>query len=424
MRICFLAAALLGVVSAVADGLTLDQAIQRAKQYNGTVAAAERSYLSARSSVAQANAAFFPTVSPQYRFLDSEQTFAGGFTTVGRLTFHQVSVGANWLVLDGGQRNNSLRRSRRLAQASKNSTLWTRRQVLFTVVRQFYDALRSQELLKVADAQVDRARQTLEVTKTQVEVGEAAEKDTLQAEADLANAIVQQIIARNQVTTSEASLKATIGWPGDESLPSLEVPPAPERLVVARTLGEAVERGLENRPDLKDSRKRLEADRFNVLTAQRNAGIDWQLNVNYSRNFEPDTTQNRNITFLMTYPLFDAGRTRETVRQVRLGYESSELLLAQQVRDVRSEIESVFLTWEQNQERLAASEVALRAAQLNYQAATESQQAGVSSILDVTNAQVSLVTAETNYVQAVYDFYIADTQLRLVIGEPLPGEEE
>ncbi len=406
--------------------LTLQEALERAKQNNGTVISARLNYESARSSVASANANFYPTITPQYRYVDQEQQFSGNFTGTGRQSFSQVTLSANWVILDAGQRQFALQRTRRLATATQYSTLWTLRQVLFTVTRQYYEVLRAQELLKVADTQVERARQVLEIVREQVEVGAAARKDILQAEADYQNAIVQQISARNQLVTAQTALKATIGWPPDQPFPPLQ---APQNPVVAPptngqelTLEDALQQGLQKRPDLLDARHRLSAERYNVLSAERQTSADWNLSLNFSRIFEPRESQNRSLTFVLSYPLFDAGRSREALRQARLAYEASQAQLQQQEREVRSEIESTYLTWKQNLERLQASEIALEAARLNYEAATESQRLGAAGILDVTNARLSLVTAETNYVQALYDYYIAEVQLHLAIGDPMPGE--
>lgn len=333
-----------------------------------------------------------------------------------------MAVGTSWLVLDGGQRSFSLARARNLADAAQFGAVSTLRTILFTVTQQFFDALRSQELLRVADAQVRRAQETLDVTKKQVEVGQVARKDILQAEADLANSVVQQITARNLVNTSSANLKASMGWEPARPLPVLVAPEEPETPPAPPTLEEAIESGLAHRPDLEGARKRLQADRYTVLTAARRSSFDWELTFNYSKNFEPEDADNRNLQFLVTYPLFDAGASREALRQTEFTYKANQELLEQQVRDARSEIEAVYLSWHQNLERLSASEKALLAAQENFKAASESQSEGVASILDVTNAQISLVTAETNYVQALYDFYISDAELRLVTGRPLLGE--
>ena len=64
-----------------------------------------------------------------------------------------------------------------------------------------------------------------------------------------------------------------------------------------------------------------------------------------------------------------------------------------------------------------AAEAAQQAAQINFEAATESRREGVGDIIDVITAQTLLVQAQTNFVQAVYDFYVADAQLARAVGQ-------
>jgi outer membrane protein len=421
-RLFPIAAVCVLALPAASQELTLADALVRAREFNGTVAAAYKDYLSAKSAERAALGAYYPSITPEYRYVDSRSRLAGFSTT--SMSEGEAGIGANWLLLDGGQRQYAYARAQNLAEAAKLGSLWTLRQILFSVTSQYCDALRAQELQRVADQEVVRTRQILDAVKARVEVGDVARKEILQAEADLANAVVQQLTAGNQVRTTEASLKATIGWPTETPLPSLQpvenVEMRPEDVALASLIAQ----GISTRPDLEQSRRQQRAGRYNVLTAERNASVDWTLNFNYSRSWdgEGDDGFNRSLTFLISFPLFDGGISRENARQSKLSFEAGNLRLEQQFREARSEIEAAFLTWKQNRERLVASEAALRAARLNFQAASESQAAGAGSILEVTNARSALITAETNFVQAFYDYFISDVQLRLVTGEAMPGE--
>lgn len=410
---------LLLLVPVFGDSLSLDAALSMALNRNGLIAAAGKNVESAKSVVRGSWAEFFPTVTPTYSWFDQRENQSLGSIT--KLSFDSTALVANWLLLDGGQRSFALSRNKNLAESTKHSATWTVRQVLFATTRQFYEALKARELLKVADAQVARTRELVEAVQRRIDVGAAAKKDILQPQADLANAIVDQITARNAVSTGEASLKASLGWPTDEPLDVLEVPAEPLGPPPAESLSDAIAFGVMSRPDLQDSRSRIKADKFSVMTAKRNASLDWRLNLAYDRGLDPEDNFNRTFTFMLSYPLFDAGRTREVVRQTRLNLEANQLLLDQDVRDAKSEIESVFLTWEQNKERLAASELALKASQVNFAAVSDAYPEA-ATILEVSNARVALVTAETNYIRARFDYIISDAQLNLVVGKPMRGE--
>ncbi len=413
MTAAVFAAAALGVC----QSLSLEEAIQHAKAHNGIIAASKYDVLIADSDVRAALSRLWPRISPEYRFVDQHNTIGTG----GSDSFHDMRIASTWQILDGGQRQYDVAGSRNTAQATVYEASNTERQTIFSVTQQFFEVLRSRELVRVSDAQVARAQQTLEATRVQVELGATPAKDILQAEADRANAQVGLITARNSINSSEANLKALIGWE-ERVLPPLEEPAEEFVEVPISSLDNAIERGLAKRPDLLATKKRLDAQRYGVLTAQRQAGLDWTLNLSHSYSVEPAEGQNRSLTFALTYPLFDAGESREILKQTRYGLEASKVLHEQELRDAASVIETVYRSREQNRERLAASRLALEAARNNFTAASESQREGASTVFDVTNAQITLVAAETNYVEALYDYYISDAELRLVTGEPMLGD--
>ncbi len=85
-------------------------------------------------------------------------------------------------------------------------------------------------------------------------------------------------------------------------------------------------------------------------------------------------------------------------------------------------MESALLSIREAFERLEASKIAVAAAQRNFDAAQESLREGVGTIVEVLTAQLALITAETNLVQATYDAAVAELQLRVATGERLPEE--
>jgi len=91
-------------------------------------------------------------------------------------------------------------------------------------------------------------------------------------------------------------------------------------------------------------------------------------------------------------------------------------------RNLYAELESALLTRLETIERLHAAQAALTAAQRNYEAARDALREGAGTLIEVLTAQLALVTAETNWVQAVYDSIVADLRLKLATGDPLPEE--
>ena len=85
-------------------------------------------------------------------------------------------------------------------------------------------------------------------------------------------------------------------------------------------------------------------------------------------------------------------------------------------KDIQVQVESAYLDLTSAKERLAAAEVGLAAAQENYRVQTDRYGQGLAITLDLLNAEVQRVTAETNEVQARYDYYTAISQLEYAVG--------
>ena len=409
------------------DSLSLDEALRLARTRNGTIKAAILDAKGADSRVKQALGAFFPTITP---FAEYNNTRNVSDTSLGKAVFRDdgwtTGVDASWKILDAGQRDLSLRGSRRSADASRLDSLQTLRRTLFTVHQQFYEALRAQELLRVSQSQVDRTQKIYDQAEfgARPDIGTVAKKDVLQARADLLNAKTEFLRVKNLTATTLNSLKATIGWDPKAELPMLTKAETPNEVMPETSLEEVANQGLRDRADLQSQRKLVEAQRFTVLRADRDAGFSFDLNLNFSRNFSPNENENRNLQLLVTYPLFDGERLREQARETRLSWESSKATLNQSEREARAQIESAYIEHRQNAERVSAAKLALEAAQENYRAAKAAQDEGANDVIAVLTAQVSLVTAESNLIEATYDYYVSDVNLRLVTGKVIPGEAD
>jgi outer membrane protein len=416
-----------GFTSAFAQdsgSLSLDEALRLAKDRNGTVRSAMMQVKSADASVTIASAAFLPTVNAQLQYNSNRQQFVttGTNTAFAQTEGNQTFLNTSWTLLDSGQRDFGLRSAQRARDSRQFNAKQVLRTTLFSVVQQYYDTLRSQELERVALTQVDRARTILDQTQTRIKARDAAQIEELQANADYQNARVTALTAKNSETNAEATLKGTIGFSASDHLPKLTKDEAPITANVPESLQSLILEGLQKRPDILAQQKNIESERYSKLLADRNAGITMNLSASYIEQMSPISLQNRSLTFLVGIPIFDGGSLKAQARQISYSIKADESSLEQAQRVVRAEIEAAYVELKTNAERLQAAQTALDAAKKNYEAAVDSQKAGAYDLLQVITAQLSLVTAESNEIQAMYDYRISDVNLRLVTGRPIPGE--
>lgn len=414
--------AILAASSAWAD-LTLEDALRSARANNGTVQAA---YLNYRAAVAQERAsyaAFLPTVTPTVR---QENGRLNNFTGLGRggstIDATEAGVTASWLILDNGTRATNYRSAGLVRDQAEFSALDTLRNVLFNVHLSFYNALRAQELLIVQTSGVRRAKEILDRAILSEEVGAGPKKDILQARADYLNAQVGELTAQNQVSTSRSSLWAVIGY-SEPEIPKLVGPGEQDPQLSLPTLEEATEQALRDRADLRAARIGIESSEAAVDTARLAGSFSYSLSAQYNRSFSESVFDRSGIVLEASFPLYDGSRSKERVTGAKLDLESRRKSYDQSVRVAIAEIESAWKEQSQNAERIRASRIARDAALLNYEAATEARRLGAGELIEELTARLSLVTAESNLVQAVYDYWISDVRFRLASGRPLPGEE-
>ena len=399
--------------------LSLDDALRLALQNNGLARAALAETDAADARLAAARANLYPSIDLSS---STTRTRIEGGGAIADTTQRQNGFGLEWLLLDNGQRELRIRQSSRTAEATRQSTRETLRRVLFQTARAYYEVLRRKELLQVADTAVRRAETLLEVAKAQAEVGAAPQKDVLQAEADLANARVQQIQARNALRLAETDLKRLIGWEAQKPLPELTAPDAPPSPDPALSVEQLWQRARLQRPDLRDAELRLQISRLGLDAARLNSLLRLQISARGFREYEPNSRTQGSLSIVASYPLFDGGLTRAALREAEASLQSAQFRLQQAERDAYAEVESALLSIREAFERLEASKIAVAAAQRNFDAAQESLREGVGTIVEVLTAQLALITAETNLVQATYDAAVAELQLRVATGERLPVE--
>ena len=399
--------------------LTLQDALRRALQYNGDIQSALAQRRAAEAELTATRATLFP----QFEWSSSNirtRLEQGG--TVAESTTRQDALTLDWLLFDSGQREMRIRQASRTHEVARQSARGTIRALLFEAARAYYEVLRRQELLRVADETVQRAQTLLDVARTQAEVGTAPAKDVLQAEADLANARVQQIQARNALRLAETDLKRLIGWEATQPLPPLQradTPPEPGQMP---SLDALWQRTRQQHPELRTAQLNLQIAQLGVQIARLNAISRMEISLTGFYELEPTRRTQGQLRFTLRSPIFDGGLVRANLRQAEAEYRSAQARLTQLERNLYAELESALLTRLETVERLHAAQAALAAAQRNYEAARDALREGAGTLIEVLTAQLALVTAETNWVQAVYDSIVADLRLKLATGDPLPEE--
>ena len=443
--LCVLTSLVLSVAAHAQDApLTLPQAIAIALQRQPSLAGAAATKQVASERVKQSRAQLGPTITPSFNY--QSQAIKGG-TITNIINGVPVTQAANstsdtrqqqlttsFRLFDTGNRKLSIRQSQQALTSQEFAEQNTRQTVINNVATNYFAVLRTRALVKVSEAQVERAENALKLVQAQVEAKVAARKDTLQADADLQNARVNLLQARNNVQVAEAQLRSAMGAPDLRSLRLADVvaPTAASPITISAVVGDERddERAIallsafasRSRPDIAQARMAIASSETSVQQAKVSARPTMSIDLSDRQQFDAKNNPLKRaseiqlLSLNFSVPLYDGGNVRAAVRASEANKRASEAQLGGQALQVTVDVEQSWRSLQLARASLPAAEAAQSAAQINYDAAIAARREGIGNITDVITAQTSLVQAQTNYVQAIYNFYTADAQLARAVG--------
>jgi outer membrane protein len=131
--------------------------------------------------------------------------------------------------------------------------------------------------------------------------------------------------------------------------------------------------------------------------------------------FNPNESSWR--AFLTTsISLYDGGANRAAIDKAQADVNTSRYALEQVTNGVVLDTRQSYLSLKESRERIVAAEKALEQARESVRLAQVRYKAGVSTQVELLDAQVALTLSETNYVNALYDYQSALARLERAVG--------
>jgi outer membrane protein len=402
--------------------LTRVQAEQAALKNNPRVTVSQLLALAQHQVVREARSAELPTANGA---ITAEKTLEASRISAGSLTasrlFTHAGAGGNFtqLITDFGRTHNLVLTRKLEEKAANASALATREEIVLAADQAFYDGLTAQAVLQVA-RQTVKARQA-----TQTQVNEMAQnklKSTLDlsfANVNLSQSQLLQLDAQNNADATMAALDAVLGLDHgvtyqlvDDSTQNGAPPPAFEPLI---------QTALAQRPDLQSlsfgeqsAQKFARAQwdqRLPSITAAGTVGtVPIRVDQYYTNNWWGGIGVNMNIPIFNGF-LYSA-EAKEAKYRAQADAERTRDLRDQIVRDVRTAWLRAGTAYQRigvTAELLKQSNMALQLAQTRYQL-------GLSSIVELSQAQLQQTSAAIDNTNAQYEYRLALATLDYQVG--------
>jgi outer membrane protein TolC len=295
-----------------------------------------------------------------------------------------------------------------------------RQETALNVRSGYYNVLRTAAFVRVNEAAVAQSEELLRVTRAQQTAGVASAFDVLRSQTQLDNNRQALIQSRNQLLIAKNSFANTLGVDPSTPVDLADIPEIPQ--LPALDEPALLEQAIYRRPEYYQADTNILKATKNVRLARRN--LEPYLNASATAAYNLTTpifgTQRDtgSVGLTLSVPLWDGGTTREAVKAARADERQSLIQKDQFVRGIKAEVQQAIISVRDAYERQTTTAQTVTQAREALRLANVRFQAGVGTQLEINDAQTALTQAETNQVNARYDYLSAIARLNRAIGEP------
>jgi len=177
--------------------------------------------------------------------------------------------------------------------------------------------------------------------------------------------------------------------------------------------------------DIQGAESQIKTEQSGYLpTLSANGAYNWTHGTTQAGTFEGipltgEIQNSWNAGVILSMPLFDGWLTRGRVSEARANKLSIEAQRNKLRQSILLEVNQAYADLESAAARISVMERSLKSARESLELAEGRYREGVGPSIEVTDAQVADAKAETDYVQALYDYQVAAAKLAKAMGKGL-----
>jgi outer membrane protein len=424
--------------------LTLAEAESIALRHAPQISAAYFRAQAANQVIAQARSAYLPQVSAEFSGVgtgnDIQNTLGGDDHVAGRDTRIGASGGLNnplilsrqsdgvlisQLITDFGRTANLTSAARFHAKSEKERAKLAREIALYEVDKAYIGELEAEALYKVAKGTVDTRETVLDQVTALVNSNLKSQLDLSFAQVSVGEAKLLVVEAEKAMKETEAQLSAALGYSEPQHFTLVDDPQPSEP---GATLDELCQQALQYRPEVIAMRADFEASK-RFASAQRAAmfpKVSALGAMGRSPLGDPRVEGNYSAAGVnVELPVFTGGRLSAQYREAEYRAKEAQKVLQAEEEAVVRDVNIAWFDFIAGNQKIAVSGQLSASADEALKLAQSKFQLGATSIVELSQAQLSATQAEIAYASAKYEQEIQFVKLQFETGAlkfrtPLP----
>jgi len=402
--------------------LTLEECIGIALEAQPRIQATLFDYAAARYRVNQALAPLLPQMTGLVSAQRSQGTSLSTSSTTGATVPVFINRNLNdtlvaqvqlsQLLFDFGKNLAATEAARKLAEVAVENVELQRQLISLAVKEAYTNTLFSQRLIRVQEQALERGELNLRSAKGFFDVGTRPKSDVARAEVDVANARVDLIRARNALRTAIVALNTAMAIDVDtqtQIVDNLVYQP------VTLDRQQLRSSSLNQRPEYRQAKLQAAAAEATERQTFRNFFPDISGSGSYGGT-QAQLNEAWTLGLTFSWSLFDGGGRIARYQEAKANLEGAKARVKSTELDIVQNVEQAEIAVEEAQERIQAAQTLVASAQENFRLAQGRFDAGVGTILELTDAQLALTQAQNTESQALADYRIALARLDRAVG--------
>jgi len=408
--------------------LTVDEALRLANAQASTFQTALLNERVAAEDLRQARAAFLPKVSTPLSYIYTSPALGlppgeprgPSFVTSDGIGVYDALVNVSGDFDIAGRLRATLAKNRALLAAAHAGAEVARRELAQAVVEAYYGLALANAQLRAAEQNLAAAEEFEHTTSLLLSGGEVAAVDLTRAELQTLTRRDELQKARSSEAVAAGSLRVFVGY-------EFSRPIATTDLVLALPVGSEYQQfkaeDVSRRPEFTQLEQQLRAARqeIKIARADRLPSLGYSVNGGFDTDSlkAPRLKEHTGVSAAISFsiPIFDWGASRSREQQARLRVEIAENERTVALRGFTQQFYAARAQVDNAAARIAIAREGVTKAQDNLAASIARYRAGEAQIVEVTDAQTTLVEQRSALYQAIFDYQTAHARLRQATGQ-------
>ncbi|MGY8750738.1 MAG: TolC family protein [Fidelibacterota bacterium] len=417
----------------LSQSYSLEEAVKIALENKESLKASAMDLESSRQGVKGSYSRILPSVRFSGNMNESRfPTQTGGYNqTTGEITLDKISsqisassaISLSQNIYDGGVWWNTIRQAKNNYKIAEEFDRQIKSNIIRNVHSTYFNYLKASQLLDVARSNLMSSQQQLALAEQKYQLGSAKKTDLLKAQVRFGQARVDVVNNDAGLQNAYLSLKNAMGLIGKEVDFSVEEVESPLDIVPEFETGfELVQKF---NPSVKAKQYQITAaelgekiakgSRLPIISGNASmSGTSDNISDAISNSYNDQKRVNTGLS--ISIPIFSGNSISTRIQKAKIAVNKQESEYLTQLQDLSVQLQLSIDQLNNFQEIIPINETVLVSAEEDLKLAQVRYRQGSTIILEVLDAQVSVVRARSSLIRTKYDAYIQQANLKALLG--------